>query len=125
LSIGVSGCGLGDKLKTYPVTGKVTFQDGKPLAGGALVTFQSVEHKVSASGIIGADGTCRLGTYRPEDGAIAGRHRVAISALVPPHPDETANIPKIALKYKNPETSGLECTVTPGGVNQFTFQVAP
>ena len=125
------GCGSGDKLKTYHVTGKVTFADGKPLAGG-LVTFQSVEHKVSACGVIESDGTCRLGTYQTDDGVVAGRHQVAISApirrpIAKSALDERmpANLRKIDPKYKNPGTSGLEFNVTPGGPNEFDFQVTP
>lgn len=119
------GCGGGDQLKTFPVTGRVILPDGKPLAGG-LVTFQSVEHKVSASGTVDADGICRLGTYKLADGAVAGRHRAAVAApAIQGDPDLPANPPMIAAKFNNPETSGLECTVMPGQNNEFTFQVGP
>ena len=119
----LGGCGSGDKLKTHHVTGKVTLQDGKPMAGG-LVIFHSVEHKISASGAIGEDGTCQMSTYQPEDGAVAGQHRVAIVApRLPLDPRNPVPPPTIAPKYNDPATSELEFTVTPAGPNQFDFQV--
>ena len=123
----LAGCGAGDQLPTYVVTGKVTLPDGTPLPGG-VVTFRSLEHKLSASGVIAEDGTCRMGTYKSGDGAVAGRHGVAIAGpTVQGDPDDPANIPKIkvAQKYSRPETSKLDFTVTPEGPNRFTFQVTP
>lgn len=126
LAVVLCGCGSGDKLETYHVTGKVTLQDGKPMAGG-MVIFHSVEHKISASGVISEDGTCQMmSTYQPEDGAVAGQHRVAIIApRFPIDPQNPVPPPTIAPKYNNPATSKLEFTVTPAGPNQFDFQVTP
>jgi hypothetical protein len=123
----LAGCGSGKKLQTYDVTGTVMFPNGKPVAGG-IVTFRSYDQKVSASGIIEEDGTCRMGTFQPGDGAVAGRHGVAIAAPAiqrddsdPPGGSEV----RIARKFSSPGTSGLEFTVTPGQSNAFTFQVTP
>ena len=120
------GCGSGGKLKTYQVTGKVTFPDGKPMSGGQVI-FHSVDHKISASGTINGDGTCQvMSTYQPKDGAVAGLHRVTIIApRFPIDPQNPVPPPRIAPKYFNPETSGLEFTVTSEGPNQFDFQVTP
>ena len=123
----LAGCGSDSKLETYEVTGTVTFADGKPLPGG-IVTFRSYDHKVSASGVIASDGTCRMGTYKPGDGAVTGRHGVAIAGpTIQGDLDDPANIPKIRIapKYNRPSTSKLEFTVAPGQSNQFAFQVSP
>ena len=123
----LAGCGSDGKLETHPVTGTVTFADGKPLSGG-IVTFRSLDHKVSASGVITRDGKCQMGTYEPGDGAVAGRHGVAIvGPTIEGDLDDPDNFPlvKIAPKYNRPSTSELDFTVTPGKSNEFTFQVSP
>lgn len=123
--VALVGCGKSGKLKTYPVTVRVSFSNGKPLAGGH-VTFQSVDHPVSATGTIEADGTCRLGTYTPKDGAVSGRHRASIIPPRPPgDPDETPNKPLIHSRYFSPDTSGLEFTVKESGDNLFDVRVEP
>ena len=65
-------------MPTYKTTGKVLFSDGKLLEGGTIV-FESVDHPVTARSVIGLDGTFTLSTYGKGDGAVAGKHRVAIS----------------------------------------------
>lgn len=109
------GCG---GTKTYPVEGQVVFQDGKPateLAGG-MVTFDCPEAKVSAQGSIQADGRFRLGTFRPDDGAVAGEHLVAITPPPPPNPDRPP--PPVMRPLK----SGLKKTVEPKS-NQIEIRV--
>lgn len=119
------GCGSG-QMKTYPVKVTVAFSDGTPLAGG-LVTFRSAEHSVSATGRLDAEGKCRMGTYAPGDGAIAGVHKVAVS---PPPPsgdiDEAgATGPAVDPRFRSPDASGLEVTVTAEGPNEFVLRVEP
>jgi hypothetical protein len=74
------GCFSGDP-KTHPVHGKVLFPDGKPLTKGS-VEFELVDQEKpsTATGEISDDGTFELGTYKPDDGAIAGRHRAVVIA---------------------------------------------
>jgi len=72
------GCGKG----TCKVQGKVVYEDGQQAGNeleGYSVTFESEEDRVSASGLIGSDGTFEVGTFENADGAVAGRHRVAIT----------------------------------------------
>src|SRR5262245_35616364 len=73
----LAGCG-GDGI--YPVEGKVVLADGSPATElkGALVTFNLPEKQTSARGNIQADGTFRLTTNRPDDGALAGEYKVLI-----------------------------------------------
>jgi hypothetical protein len=76
---GLVGCG-GPRL--YPVAGRLVWEDGSPakeLAGG-LVVLEAVDAPMGARGDIEADGTFRVMTSRPGDGAREGRHRVLIEA---------------------------------------------
>jgi hypothetical protein len=116
-----SGCG-GQKL--YPVEGRVIFPDGTPLAGG-LVVFEPIESttNVSARGQIQADGTFRLGTFRDDDGAIAGRHRALVAPPLPARLDERNPAPPpIHARFRNFTTSGLEFLVTTS-TNKFIITV--
>ncbi len=109
-----AGCEQGDRLKTYPVTGTVTFPDGQRFSGGreSFIVFESTEQSINATGVIEPDGTFSLGTYEPDDGAIAGSHRVSITPPTPAgDPDQMRADPLMHSKYRNLDTSGLEVTV--------------
>ena len=79
VSVGsVTGCGP-EAIPLFPVSGRVTRADGKPLSGG-IVVFES--GKLNAEGPIGEDGSYTLTTLLPKGesgaGAVAGPHRVMI-----------------------------------------------
>src|SRR5581483_3241072 len=124
LLAGAAGCGT----RLYPVTGKVTYPDGQPLTEGTVV-FESQaagpdQKLVMARGPIQADGSYALGTYKPGDGAPAGKYR----ALVAPKYDANAvDTPSrepapVAARYTRFDTSGLQFEVTAAGPNQFPIQ---
>lgn len=71
-----SGCG-GSGGATEPVTGKVTFKDGSPVAGGTIV-FADVVENSSSIGYIQPDGSYTLGTFDEADGAPMGKYKVTI-----------------------------------------------
>jgi hypothetical protein len=73
----LAGCGRGGRLETADVTGTVTL-DGKPLAIGTVVF--TPERGRAATGKLQSDGTYSLGTYATGDGALLGKHRVAVIA---------------------------------------------
>ena len=76
----IAGCG---ESTTFPVTGKVVFDDGTPFSTGGVVFTQatSVEGPgQSARGKIRADGTFRLTTFETGDGAVPGTHQVLLRA---------------------------------------------
>ncbi len=75
-----AGCGDG-RIATYRVKGQVVFADGTPVRTGT-VELQSIEHKITSTGKIQADGTFVLGTYTPDDGAAAGEHRAIVVQLI-------------------------------------------
>ncbi len=122
----VVGCGDGDRLPTYEVTGKVVFSNGAPLQGGWII-FESPEHGLAARGVIDRNGTYRLGTYERSDGAVAGKQLVAITPATPHgyDPDKGGSQPVIHRRFTHMDTSGLEFEVTPHGENHFEITVEP
>ena len=110
-----SGCG---SSKTAPVNGRVKFKDGSDVSvlAGHTVTFETENDRVSAYGDVAADGTFKLTTNTANDGAVPGRHRVAIT---PPEPIPDAPPPKpvIPKKYGDFGTSGLTAEIKPGTNN--------
>ena len=85
LAVAVCVAGCGDRPRplptTYPVHGKVTYPDGKPVAGG-LIQFQpQAEPSVSTTGTIHNDGTYSLISVRDglrAEGAVACPNRVIV-----------------------------------------------
>ncbi len=111
------GCG-GGPLKTYPVEGTVRL-DGQPLASGSVVFVSQLrqgEKAYTARATIGPQGTYRLTTFTPGDGAVAGPHRVAVLASSRERsPMEGGRVQQVVpWHYASPSTSGLEVQVRPG-----------
>jgi hypothetical protein len=123
--LGVTGCG-DSQPKTYPVVVKVVYSDGKPVPDAQVVAMSDAT-KTSSRCSTGADGTCRLTTYKPEDGAVLGRHVVIVAE--PPlkgDPDVPYTGPQIADKFASVSTSGLVIDVSEDeSKNQFTLTVTP
>ncbi len=118
------GC-TDNRLKTYPVQGKVVFPDGSPVRVGTIET-KSILHGVQASGSIATDGTFQLTTYQTNDGAVAGDHRCVIVQFIPV--EEIPNYRPSTLgvvnrKYSSYATSELVFTVEAKGDNQIWFEV--
>jgi hypothetical protein len=106
----LAGC----SSKTVPIHGHLKFKNGSDVS--ALnhyeVSFESETSKISGSGEVRSDGSFAITTGR-DNGAIPGRHRVAIT---PPDPNPDAPPPKVVIpqKYRSFETSGLTVDVKPG-----------
>jgi hypothetical protein len=130
LTFALSGCG---GSKVAKVTGQVTY-GGKAVTGGKIMFYP--ESGRMALGEIGADGSYTLTTFKPGDGALVGRHRVAIEATrvgpgsyeAPKSIEEEIALSKqgvpggkvlvagkvewlVPQAYARPETSGLTATV--------------
>ena len=116
----MTGCGSGK----YPVDGKIVWSDGTPakeLAGGVVV-FESTQSPKAARSVIKEDGSFRLSTERPDDGAAPGPYRVLI---IQPEPDDNIRPrPPLAMdvRFADFKTSGLTYTVEPK-TNNATFKV--
>jgi hypothetical protein len=81
-----TSCGAGKtRQKTYPVEGKVFWQNEKTPAANALVFFRPAGEPKPEEwpdgyprGTVGADGTFKLTSQRADDGAPAGEYGVLI-----------------------------------------------
>jgi len=112
-----SACGGGPAL--HPVRGQVFFQD-KP-ADGALIVFHPVggdDDALRPSATVGADGTFRLATKKPDDGAPAGNYVVAVVWY--DNTDTKGGAPTAELRNRLPDHYGdanaspLRAQVKPG-----------
>ncbi len=138
LCVTMLGCGGSAKSNREPVfkiRGKVTYK-GQPVAD-ADVTFTCEEKNRGAFGKTNARGEFQLSTFRPNDGAVAGKHVVTVVKVEATeatkeaplesaeyNPDAVAKPvsnkgPKntIPAKYGNAKTSDLFCVVLDDGNN--------
>jgi hypothetical protein len=119
----VAGCSTGPEMA--PVKGKVTL-DGKPLAKGTI-RFEAPGHR-AATGKIEDGEIVEMTTYKPNDGAPVGSHKVAIWATADAAPAVVTNPGQgkvgenymsgkslIPAKYNDPATSGLTADIPSGG----------
>lgn len=121
-----SGCGRTDRQQTALVHGIVTL-DGKPLEMGEVIF--APENGRAATGTIRMDGSFELGTYKKDDGAILGTHKVAVEAREQLE-GESPGAPLISRlgrslipeHYSDQETSKLRYEVTEDG-NEFHIQL--
>jgi hypothetical protein len=92
----VAGCRQKPKIaETYPVRGKVVFRQGGPFPGGTIQFHSRAKPAMSASSMIGPDGTFELTSFIAEDrapGAVAGPHRVIVT---PPFIGAAPTIPPV------------------------------
>lgn len=110
------GCGSG----VYPVEGQVVWKDGTPakeLVNGYVV-FDLPEKQTSARGSIQADGTFKLTTNSPNDGAFPGNYTVLVVEVGRKSlggPDGSSMIAPGAMdvKFSDPNTSTLKVTIKP------------
>ncbi|WP_422931936.1 hypothetical protein [Singulisphaera sp. PoT] len=108
------------------VTGTVTYQ-GKPVPKGRITFVSTQEGGRNATGELGSDGSYRLQTENPGDGALLGNYNVTIYAHDEPILDYIPRKPvkpKILTpeKYEKPDTSGLSRKVKSGS-NTFDFDL--
>lgn len=114
----IIGCG---GSKTHPIHGTVVFT-GNPEPAKELVGYSitlepespdAEGKKNSGSGLIAADGTFKISTFEQNDGAVPGKHKVAIT---PPVQNGDGPVPKrlIPTRYGDLGTSGLIIHVEAG-----------
>jgi hypothetical protein len=108
------------------VSGKVTY-NGKPVPKGTISFVPVTQGGRNAVGEIGPDGSYKLQTEQPGDGAQLGDYKVTVSA----HDEEVLQyIPKTPVKpkllapakYENPNTTDLKATVKRGS-NPYSFDL--
>ena len=116
--VAICGCGArSDQQPTAPVHGKISYKS-KPVTTGTI-TFVPSKSGPTATGEIQKDGTYKLTSYAPDDGAVLGSHTVMIISMQDqanrlPEDRNPLPPPMIPMKYSNNERSGLTATVKAG-----------
>jgi hypothetical protein len=109
-----AGCG-GDPniLPTARVSGTLAYE-GKPVANGAI-HFHPQKGQ-TANGIV-KDGKFTLTTYSDGDGAIVGKHRIAVDVVeeVPTKDGDTTTKSLVPKKFTSPDSSGIELEIPASG----------
>jgi len=112
----LAGC-HSDQLPTYPVEGTIRFEDGSfPKFGD--IEFYSATHRINARGKINRDGSFKVGTYEPNDGAVEGNHKIIViqisgTYLTAKYNDEIKHDhgALVNTSYFDYRTSDLECNI--------------
>ena len=116
------GCGT-SHVEVVPAGGTVKFSDGTvPHGEVAIVSFSPVgkdkRHvNKGASADIRPDGSFKLMTVEPDDGAIPGKYK----AIVVVHKTYLGQESLVPGKYTRPDATPFEVTVESDGPNEFTF----
>lgn len=128
LLLSIVGCNSGPQVA--PVSGKVLY-NGKPLPYG-VVMFQPAQGQL-AQGEIQPDGTFSLSTFRLNDGAVVGTHRVSVMCHEGHNPTVREKMPPdqftlgeslIPLNYSRIGTSGLTVDVPPDGRDDVVLELS-
>ena len=130
-----AGCSKKSTLpKTFPVHGKVVFQDGQPVTAGIVrflprIDFATVNDVFSAVGNIQPDGTFTLSTFKPDvkaAGAVVGEHHVVVEPESAAPPVSQPSSQPLAASSSSAMFPRVEYpdlyTVKPGD-NEFTLKV--
>lgn len=126
----LSVCGLvlgcGGNHATAPVSGKVT-AEGTAVTGGTITFVPIGDGKTPpgkpASGAIQSDGSFKLTTYEPNDGAVVGKHQVSFS---PPPVESKAGPDGHAAEVKGPYdgfVAKVQEVEVKSGNNDLTIEV--
>ena len=120
-----AGCGKSGPT-LYPVTGKVTGADGKPLEH-ATVVFHPVgaadPDAIKPRGKVGPDGTFTLTTHTAGDGAPPGEYKVTVERWLSSGKGDEPPVNRLPEKYSKPDQSGLTATVGSGPTELTPFTV--
>ena len=128
VAVVVVSWGCSSKEPTYPVKGKVVYQDdGSPAASGVSIVFESTKEPYPrATGEIQPDGSFVLSTDRPDNGAIQGPHRISITTIATDGTGTDLSVQmskKIDPKYFEFRTSGLTADIKPNDTNDIVVKV--
>jgi hypothetical protein len=119
------GISTKSRKPTHRVIGRVYYK-GSPVPE-AVIAFHSVTKKgergIRADGLVEADGSFVLSTYKAFDGAPAGEYEVTVTWRRPFYTAEGGAGPNLLpARYADQKKSGLKATVKPGP-NAFTFNL--
>ena len=119
------GCDAG-RPAVYPVEGRVLISDGTPLRRGIILLEAANPEQTNARGDIGDDGAYKITTFEPNDGAMAGKHKVMFSPAVSSADPRLKYENTIHERYLDFDTSGLTIDVSAEAKpNRFDFTLDP
>ena len=114
----LSASGCSSKIPTYPTSGRVVYEDGKPMKGGGVVIwFESTSppyHRASSE--VDAEGNFALGFLHAGDGTMEGEHRIRFGPAAPIMQGSVDQFmsKRMHLRYLEYRTSGLKETIKKG-----------
>src|SRR5437773_10554148 len=117
----LAGCGGGGEAArvvsaVVPVSGKVLYADGKPVANAWVVLTPKDPPGNEANAATQADGTFRLGTFAKDDGVVPGHYVVTVQ----PYPNApTAARPQIPARYTSAKTSPISIEIGKDGPKEL------
>jgi hypothetical protein len=117
LAVATAGCGGGVSMSTkpfYPVKGKVTLPDGKPLAGVDVV-FSGPYLAIARTE---SDGT--FAVKGEKEGLPEGEYKVRLEGSGSKSAAKRATLP-FPSRYSDEDTTDLTAKVTAAGPNEFNF----
>jgi len=147
-TVGLAGCGGGDGHPDRVDAGGTVTYNGAPVAGAQVVFRVKGGH--AATGVTGDDGRFELSTFGQQDGAIPGVHIVTVIKMAKVETGDASSDPSnantmeeavaasetddspddgptgkslIPVRYGNPETAGLEFTVSETDTNDFEIEL--
>lgn len=120
LALLAAGCSSG----RYPVSGRVTYEDGTPVTEGTVIGETTVDGKAAGvQGVIEPDGSFSWGGERPGDGAAPGSYKVLVTPRALSNVEIAAGAqPSVSGKYTKFDSSGLTFDVKPES-NVFNITV--
>ncbi len=124
VAVSLAGCGESNPLsgvKVYPVKGKVTLPDGKPLASGK-VTFVATKSTITSAANIESDGSFTFKGGANGDGLPEGEYKVRLEGGGTSGPRKGGS--PFPSKYLDEDWSDLTATVKPDETsNNFDFKL--
>jgi hypothetical protein len=121
------GCGDSNP-RTYPVQGRVVFDDGQVVQQGSVeFRLDSEVDRVVARGKIASDGSFSLSTFEPGDGALPGEHQVIVQQLIIAEGFAAGHQhgPRVPAVYAEYGRSGLKAKVKPEPINAIEIKLKP
>jgi len=118
LLFAAGGCG---KPEMGRVSGRIT-KNGKPVAGLTVIFY--TPNRPVAQGMTDADGRYTLSTRRLNDGAYAGRQKVAVQTSFNPDGSPLSQHGELAPNIGDLATTPLEAEVKAGTSNTCDFDLA-
>jgi len=112
----LSGCGGGrSRVDLHEVRGRLEFGTKPPVGARVVLHPKDVTSTLVdlPGATVGDDGSFRIATVEPGDGAPAGTY-IATVQWFPVGPDGSVGGNVIPAKYASPDTSPLTVTVQPG-----------